>query len=153
MKNKVRIFIRRLPDGTGRKELIQFVEQGLKPSLFGLSFLPHDVLDDCHIIKIVNKSAGTVEFHGIADIWPRNDIEDVIQRLNGRSIRQRPLAVHRYYHRSPYNDRRNHLSLIESDTAINRERRDNDRRRPQLFIQKQTAPQVEGMDSFARTYG
>ncbi|MES9902118.1 MAG: hypothetical protein ABW168_05475 [Sedimenticola sp.] len=151
MKRKEKIFIRKLPTGTSRKDLIQFINQGLKSSLFGLSFLPHDEIEECHIIKIVDKNAGTVEHHGIAEIWPGGDIDDVIKRLNGKTLRRRPLEVHRYQLRSPHNERRNPLLL--SDEASNNERRDNDRRRPHLFIQKESGPRVVGMESFARTYG
>lgn len=151
MKVKEMVFIRNLPAGTRRQDLIMFIRQGLKSSLFGLSFLPHDELEDCHIIKITNKSAGTVEYHGIASIFPTHDINSIIQRLSGNKIRRRPLEVHRYFHRSPHNDRRNPLSL--TDLPESAERRDNDRRRPHLFIQKQSGLKTEAMEGFARTYG
>ncbi|MEJ1297629.1 MAG: RNA-binding protein [Candidatus Sedimenticola sp. (ex Thyasira tokunagai)] len=151
MKPREKIFIRKLPDNTRRQDLVRFIQQGLRSSLFGLSFLPHDELGDCHIIQITNKSAGTVEYHGIAEIFTAQDINGVIQRLNGKKLKRRPLEVHQYFHRSPHNDRRNHLSF--TDPSGDAERRDSDRRRPHLFIQKRSSLRVEGMEGFARTHG
>jgi hypothetical protein len=127
------IFIRRLPEGTTRRDIQDFVLPALKPRwrLFGSRTAGK--LSKVAILRIHDSNTGTVEFHGLIRIEPAMEGLAVIHRLNGTLLKSKRVEVRKYYRRSAARDRRRLEG--ESLPAHIQEQRKRDRRRHTLQTQ------------------
>ena len=142
------IFIRKLPRGTSKRELQNFIADGLKPK-FGLPFGVQGELHKCDILVIIDKDTGSVERHGLAMVLPEKAAEKLIHKLNRTRIRGRLVEVREYVHRSTRTDRRGEES---GDRKQGQEQRGPDRRRPHLEIENELNPGIVGLKGFNRIY-
>ena len=133
------IFLRQIPKGSTRRELGKFVSKGLSPSWMPFPFLSRAKVKRCEILEILNPETKTIEYHGLVQLDPNRAALPVIDRVNGRSLRGKPIEVRKYFRRSGHRDRR----ALFSESAGRQELRRKDRRRDRLRSKVLHAPEVE----------
>ena len=131
--------LRQIPKGVTRGELGRFVSKGLKPSWMYFLSSSHAKVKRCEILQISNPETETVEYHGLVQIDPSKAALPVIDRLNGRILRGKPIEVRKYFRRSSFRDRRQAMSDIDEQQDLRRR----DRRRDQLISRVLHAPEIE----------
>ena len=118
----MRVFVRRIPPGTTRKDLIRFVDGALS-GRFRLPLLPAPEIRSCKIMEIHDLDIGTTERHGLLSVLPDKAARKVIRRLNGRALNRKKVLVREYRRRSRNNakgvafeeKRRRNLSIGEPE--------------------------------------
>jgi len=131
-------FIRRIPNGTTRKELGKFIGKGLRPSWMFIPLLSSAKLKRCEILQIFHPDSKTTEYHGLVQIEPSGAALPVIKRLDGRELQGKLIEVRKYFRRSSYRDRRR----LFTEHKEQQERRRQDRRREGLSSRVLHAPDV-----------
>lgn len=127
------IFIRRLPESVTRLDLIHFVADAL-PSHWSLfSHASEHAPVDCEIMQLTDCDTQLTEYHGIAHFANPTEALAVIGRLDGRTLKGKPMQVRKYFHRSELRDRRK-LSDQQLPAEETVERRRSDRRRSELAM-------------------
>jgi hypothetical protein len=135
--------------GTTAREVMAFLRSGAKPKL-GLPFGDPPTVEKCRVVKIVDDDTGDVEYIALARITPDKAALRAIKRLSLTKLRGRIVEVRQYQYRSKRNERRRRAFPVEEQ----HDRRDQERRRPNLRFEKETGPaKIEGMKDFTRTYG
>ncbi len=142
------LFIRGLPRGTSRSELIRVVQAAVRVR-FPLPFRCKRRVARCEILQIVDKSDGRMERHGLVDVVPERAARLALKRLNHSRIRGKLVEVHLYRKRSYQRDRR--IRRFQ-DYALEGERRVKDRRRSNVVIAREEAPRVVGLTGFDRLH-
>lgn len=101
----VALFLRDLPPDISRKDLLAFVRDALRSA--GLRGMPLiKMCSNCQIMRIIDPTAGTVEYHGLIEIQPARIVVQAIAVLNGRELAGHPIEVRRYRHRSSWGEHR-----------------------------------------------
>lgn len=98
----MQIIILFIPPHATVEELRQFVRRGLGNPL---AFWLKRSIGDCDILDIQDNSLGTRESHGLVSIADADMAERLIQNLNGRPFKGKPVEVRSYNNRTP-GDRR-----------------------------------------------
>jgi len=107
-------------------------------------------IENCQIIKICDDDNGEEEYIAVVNVTPERAALRLIQRTNLTRLKGRLVQVRQYRYRSSRNDRRSRRYPVGDDY----ERRDLERRRPNLRFEKHTGPaRVEALDNYRRTYG
>ena len=88
----MKLFIRRIPEATTRKDLKKFIEEGLSRG-FHWPFSAKPTLHSYKIIKIRVRDTNEVEYHGLATIGPDKLGPAVIKHLHGRKLNGRAVLV------------------------------------------------------------
>ncbi len=122
------IFIRRLPESTTYRELVNFVMGGLKPQPHKLQFRSSGQITRCEICRIHDKDSGLTEFHGMVRVEPSSAALRVINRLNGSSLKSKNMEVRKFFHRSDHRDRRRNESGPPPAKILEQRKRDRRRR-------------------------
>ena len=134
------VFVRQIPKSSAtRGELVKFVNKGLRPSWIFFPFSSHAKVKRCEILQIFNPETKTTEYHGLVQIDPSKAALPVIERLNGRKLKGKPVEVRKYFRRSPHRDRRRILFEREDLQEFRRQ----DRRRDRLRSRVLHAPEIE----------
>jgi len=133
------IFIRQIPKGTTHEELGKFVSKGLRPFWIFFPLPSHAKVKRYEILKIFDPEAKTTEYHGLVQVYPSKAALQVTERLNGLKLQGKLIEVRKYFHRSPYRDRRRILSEREEQN----EHRRQDRRRDRLRSRVLYAPEIQ----------
>jgi hypothetical protein len=145
----MRIIITKMSAGARPREVKDFLASGAR-ARFALPFGDPPLVEKCRVVKIVDEDTGDVEYVALASITPEKAALRAIKRLNQTSFRGRIVEVRKYHYRSKRNDRRVRAYPVGED----KERREDERRRPNLSFETEKGPaKVEGMRDFTRTYG
>ncbi len=146
----MKIFISRVPPKTNRKELERFIDQGLNTGIRKLPLFTCASVNRCEVVRILDESTGLSEIHGIADIDSEKPAGYVVEKLTGKRLCGKPVAVHEYRRRSPGKERRNlagdHQARSDSD------RREADRRRPELKSKSQVNFKTQAVSGFHKVH-
>lgn len=143
----MRIIITKVGPSTTVREVTAFLKAGARPVL-GLGDPP--TIEKCRVVKIVDDDTGDVEHVALARITPEKAALRAIKRLSRARLNGRIVEVRQYQYRSKRNDRRRRSFPVAGE----HDRREQDRRRPNLQFEKEAAPaKIEGMKDFRRTYG
>ncbi|MCW8921575.1 MAG: RNA-binding protein [Sedimenticola sp.] len=95
------IIIQGIPLTTTQRELNQFLNNQLNGrSWLGFNRNPAIRLKSFSILKMTDRSSGTMECHGLAELETKKPDEETLQALNGHQLQGRTIAVRKYYHRS-----------------------------------------------------
>jgi hypothetical protein len=127
----VMLFLRNLPPNVSRRDLKAFVVTQLHQAGIRGTPLRH-LCANCSILRIVDPDLDTVEYHGLIEVQPARIAMRAIQVLNGKRLRDTPIEVRRYRHRSPWGERRNRADYQDGATVVAEPLRE--RRRPNLKI-------------------
>jgi RNA recognition motif-containing protein len=144
----MKIFVRRIPRDTTKKELIDFVlGPFVKKSWLSFKAVNPDLLA-CQIIKVTDQDTGVVEYHGILRVSPDDAAEKMIRRLNGQPLKQIKVAVRRYFDRAPSDQRWHEMTPEEFRNIENRRRRN-------VLVEEvhEIDLSFKGRKEFNRTYG
>ncbi len=145
----MKIIVTKLGSGAGVRDVVAFLRSGLKRR-FPLPMGETPKVENCQILRIVNDDNGDEEYIAIVNVTPEKAALRAIQRTDRTVLRGRLVEVRQYRYRSSRNDRRERRYPV----ADERERRDDERRRPHLRFEKDTGPaRIEALDNFRRTYG
>jgi len=125
------IFIRGIPASTDRKDLCNFISDGLQRR-WPLSLFRKVTVDQCSILRIENMENQQEEYHGLVHMDDERTAQVMIKRLNGRQLGDSEVEVRRYRQRSKQRERRRfggaeQLAIVD--------RRCRERRRQNLFIE------------------
>jgi hypothetical protein len=126
------LFIGHIPAHSTERDFMRFVTRFGNGLLSWVPFVSKPALRKCHILRIEDQLARSVEFHGLLSIQPSKSSQNLLQKLDGKQFNGKPVEVRRYYKRSFRMDRR--IIHTESD-SLPVERRRRDRRRPALNTQ------------------
>lgn len=123
----MKIFIRREDGVFSRSELLRFVKGGLRGPWY-TAFRSRGKVAACRALRIMDVSGRRSEYHWLVEVAPAKAAWLLIQKLNGRRIRGKPVQVRRWFDRSKAGDRRDVGDFYPS--SADRERRAGaDRRR------------------------
>jgi tRNA U54 and U55 pseudouridine synthase Pus10 len=123
------IFYRDLPRGTTTREINKVTMKGYKSGLGLRSLFSKNVVKRSKIIRIKDLRHEATEYHAIVQVDSPITAENIIEKLEGKTVNGLHLKVHRYHRRFPSRDRRNHQI---AKPAI-QERRKADRRRSNII--------------------
>ncbi len=115
------IFIRNIHPGTTRNELSNFVVTGLKGIFFNYG---HVIKVGILVVSDQNRFSQTYQYHGLVQLDSEDACRMVINKLRGKTLKNRRVLVKEYVWRSVRNDRRKKTST----SAEIREKRVKDRR-------------------------
>jgi hypothetical protein len=94
----VLLFLSAVPPGATRKELRQFVRQGLVEAGYrGVTLLL--AISRCSICRLTDPITGKSECHGLVQIKPASVALKAIDILNGKELKGAKMVVRRYYQR------------------------------------------------------
>lgn len=96
------IFLARIPPGTTKQDIIDFIGPTLKGGLFSTS----GTLVNIKIEMIRDKRTNETEYHAIVIIEPQKTALKIIQKLNRTKLKGKPINVRQYHIRNRKNDRR-----------------------------------------------
>ena len=92
------LFLSAVPPGATRKELKQFVRQGLVEAGYrGFGLLL--AISRCSIFRLTDPVTGKSECHALVQIKPASVALKAIPALNGKKLKGAKMAVRRYYQR------------------------------------------------------
>jgi len=127
------LLIMNIPGQVGKRELADFINSAHRGLLRWLPLPNKPTLKRCEIVRIDDRSSGTVEYHGLVSIHPLEASHRTMERLNGMHFLGRRVVVKPYCKRVHYKDRRrSHADLDQ----LPQERRRGDRRRPALVTHR-----------------
>ncbi len=132
------IFIRMLPPGVTRLDLINFVSRGIRSRWDIFQISKPMVVGSCEIIQVTDPDLQTVEFHGLVHVPEAKKANELIKRLNGASLKGKKMQVRKLIRRSQWRDRRKHDLEMAVDEGLENIRR-GERRRPHLLIRSVNA--------------
>lgn len=116
------VFLRRIPANTKHSEISEFFTPVLKNGFFRKS----GRILNIEILTLRDTRTGTIEFHGLVALDPEWAVHRALNELKERRLNGRYVLVRPYYHRSWYNDPRQHRDQPASGFI---EKRKGDRRR------------------------
>ena len=121
-RGSMMLFLRGLPENLTRKELKAFIQSAVK-SAGNRSFSFKATVCTCTILRITDRSNGTVEHHGLVEVQPAKAAMQAIEELNGKELKGVPIEVRRYHHRTPLRDRRRNKIAYDQAECRQQERR------------------------------
>jgi hypothetical protein len=134
------VFFKRLPAGTRKNEIENFIAKAVKGGLFSKS----GQVGNISIIERRNPQLNMTDYHGIVSIEPDIVAERVIKKLNRKLFKGKYIEIRRYYLRRGTNDPRKKLNAGKfSDSRRKMERR-------QEVNSESTSPNFEAIKSFNR---
>ena len=140
------IFLRRIPANTKHAEITEFLAPALHRGLFRKAARILNV----EIMALQDARQGTTEFHGLVALDSEMAVQYAIKALKNKRLNGRHVLVRRYYHRSWYNDPRQHQNAAGSNVYI--EKRRGDRRRgSSLEVIKNASDQFNSEDDFFKS--
>ncbi len=95
----MKILIPHVPSTITRQELLSIVQDAVKPRWF-MPFTSGGTVAKCKLIRILNMDTGTVEFHGMVDIYPEKIAEKAIRQLNGKNLNGHQLTARKWVDRT-----------------------------------------------------
>ncbi len=123
------IFFRNLPRGMTLKEINSITRKGCRKGLQLLPLLQKNIVKRSKIIRIRDLKADSTEYHAIVQVDSAITADNIIDCLDGKTIKGTFISAHRYHRRFSSRDKRN--SRL---TDLNmQERRKGERRRSQLI--------------------
>jgi hypothetical protein len=94
----VLLFLSAVPPGATRREIRQFVRQGLLEAGYrGLAQLL--AISRCSIVRLTDPVTGKSECHGLVQVKPASVALKAIDTLNGKELKGAKMSVRRYYQR------------------------------------------------------
>ena len=133
----MKIFIPRIPKATTKNELRKLVAGQLAKKI-RLPFTEKPVINSCEILCIED-AQGVVEHHGLVSISPENAGSWLLKNFKNQYLNNKQLFIREY---------------IERSSSTSNFSKLDDRRRPNLKIEKLERPTVnlQAMADFARTH-
>mgnify|MGYP001025961580 FL=1 len=93
------LFLPSLPESATRKDVKQFVRDGLAESGYhGLAL--YSAVTSCTILCVTDPVSGKSECHGLVQIRPAKAAMQAIEALNGKELLGSKVEVRRYHQRS-----------------------------------------------------
>jgi hypothetical protein len=131
------IFFKRLPAGTRRSDIEDFIADTVKGGLFSR----RGQITNIAIIERPNPQLNIMDYHGVVTIEPNSVAERVIKKLNRQLFKGKYIEVRRYHIRNAANDpRKKNRNLAEGSDS----RRKGERR------QTTSIPNIEAIKGFNR---
>jgi len=121
------LILRRIPQNTTKREIVDF----LAPVLKGGFFKKSGHIDNVNILVLKDNRRNTIEYHGIATIDSDIAASRAIKRLNRTEFKNRTILVREYFYRSWHNDPRVNMHQWNEELA---DKRKANRRRARLEV-------------------
>jgi hypothetical protein len=138
------IFLKNIPRQCDQSDISYFVEPALKRSLFKRA----GKILNVEILTLRDIQLNSIEQHALVTVEPEGAAIRAIKRLKGRRLKNKPVIVRQYFHRSWRHDRRDPSASNNYDAA---NKRKSDRRRGKnLEKVKQTPIHFSSHADFAR---
>jgi hypothetical protein len=117
----MQVFFKRLPRGTQKIEIQNFIASTVKGGLFSKSGKVKNII----IIERNNPQMTLMDYHAVINIEPDCVALRVIKKLNRKKFKDKLIEIRRYFIRNPANDPRNKDRLLDEvpDSRRMRERR------------------------------
>lgn len=138
------IFLRRIPANTRHSEITEFISPALKSGFF----LKPGRIVDVQILALQDSRFGSMEYHGLVTLDSELTVQRVIKGLKNRRFNGRMVVVRPYYHRSWYNDPRQHQ---RADNEFVEKRKGDRRRGKFLQVVKNASDRFNSEDDFVNT--
>lgn len=123
-RGSMMLFLKGLPEKLTRRELKAFVQAAVS-SASNRAFSFNANVCACSILRLTDRSSGSVEHHGLVEVKPAKAAMQAIEDLNGKEFNGVRIEARRYHHRTHLRDRRrNRIALDRTEN-----RRDDRRRR------------------------
>ncbi len=135
------LFIRRIRYTTTRKQLERFIARGLQHHWLFIPLPSKAHIKRCEILQITNGQGHEAEFHGLVDIEPASAAQAAIEKLDGKELKGKAVQIRKFFRRSYLRDRRQGFGRRNGQQ--NEERRQQDRRRPNIRCCVIHAPHIE----------
>ncbi|HYN78094.1 MAG TPA: RNA-binding protein [Lamprocystis sp. (in: g-proteobacteria)] len=101
----VALFLSPLPPNFTRRDLKAFLCRELRK--VGVRGIPlFRLCTNCSILRITDRAAGTVEYHGLVEVRPARVAMQAVQLINGTEVNGTLIEVRRYRHRSLWGEHR-----------------------------------------------
>lgn len=126
------IFIREIPETASKKEVDDFVSDGLNRMRL-LPFPRKRKVEKCDILRIKDLDTNRVEYHGLAYIDDERTAKVLIKHLNDTKLNGKRVQVRNYHKRSPLGERRRPERQMTNLAIM--DRRQGDRRRSNILVE------------------
>ena len=131
----MKLFIPRIPNDSVRSQLRHFIESGVNTKSWNPFFTKQKYKVISYEIVTMTEPNGTKENHAFIEIVPNKVAQEVIRRLYRKIFNGKRVIVRQYI------ERKSHKDLDPQD----------DRRRPNLKVEKERYVEIEGLEHFSRT--
>jgi len=122
-RGSMMLFLRGLPENLTRKELKAFVQESLK-NRSNRSFASKAHVCACSILRLTDRTSGSVEHHGLVEVQPARAAMQAIKDLNGKVLNGARIDARRYHNRTALRDRRrNRIEHVQQDNRREERRR------------------------------
>jgi hypothetical protein len=123
------VFYKHLPRGTTLKEINYVTRKGCRSRLQLFTLFRKKIIKRSKIIRIRDLKSDSTEYHAIVQVDSNATADNIINNLDGKTVKGLFIKPHRYQRRFPTRDRRNN-QLADPNKM---ERRKAERRRSNLI--------------------
>ncbi len=131
----MKLIILRVPKKTTPTDVKRFVREGIRTRI-PIPFTNQPRVVSAEVV-VIRDDRGRADYHGMVTVLPDSSARRLIRKLNGMDLNGKKVMVREFRKRS-----RNGYVFDPLE----------DRRRPNLTVEKSWAPSVEGLEQFARDY-
>ncbi|MCK5830334.1 MAG: RNA-binding protein [Methylococcales bacterium] len=137
------IVLKRIPEDTKKRDIVDYLEIVLKGKLFQKS----GVIEHIQILTHENYRTKKIDFYGIVNIDSEDAANRVIKKFNRKAFNGKNIAISEYHDRSWHNDAR--IGSFEFNGGL-KSKRKIDRRRSTLKTVQGSAVGFSSHESFHR---